>query len=215
MKNYEFILLDWDGNLAKTLDIWLDATRVPLTNRGINISDNQIVMQCFGRPYEGYAELGINDVDVAIYEMDMYAKEFMPEVELYPDALFVLEQLRSMGKKIALITSSLRGNVIHLLDKYEIHHYFDVVIANEDTVRHKPDPEPLEKALKLLNGEKSKTVMIGDSDKDIEAARNAGIDSILFYPKEHEKFYDYDEMQAFNPTYTVNDFRKVIKIVEF
>ena len=213
MKKYKYILLDWDGNLAKTLDIWLDATRAPLTSRGIHISDNQIVMQCFGRPYEGYAELGIEDVDTAINEMDAYAKKNMPEVELYPDALFVLEQLRNMGKKTALITSSLRNNVVQVLDKYEIHHFFDVVITNEDTTHKKPHPEPLEKALEQLGGAKDEAIMIGDSDKDIEAARNAGIDSILFYPEEHKKFYDFDEMQTFKPTYTIDDFRKVIEIV--
>ena len=30
----QFILLDWDGNLAKTLDIWLNACRAPLEKRG-------------------------------------------------------------------------------------------------------------------------------------------------------------------------------------
>lgn len=214
MKSYKYILLDWDGNLAKTLDIWLAATRLPLEKRGVYIPDRQITIQCFGRPYEGYAELGVTDVDKAIQEMDMYAKKLMPEVDLYPDALFVLEKLKDAGKKTALITTSLRENVIHLLDAYNMHHFFDVVIANEDTENHKPHPEPLEKALEQLNGTKEHTVMIGDSDKDIEAARNAGVDSILFYPDEHKKFYDLDELQRFTPTYTIDDFTKVIDIVQ-
>ncbi len=213
MKSYKYILLDWDGNLARTLHIWLAATRLPLENRGVKISDSQIVMQCFGRPWEGYAELGVTDVEVAIKEMDIYAKKYLPEVELYPDALFVLEQLKKMGKKTALITTSLRENVLHLLDKYNIHDYFDAVIANEDTVNHKPHPEPLEKALQELGGTKEKAIMIGDSDKDIEAAKNAGVDSILFYPDEHKTFYDLDELQKFGPTHTVTDFRKIIDIV--
>ena len=136
--SYQYILLDWDGNLAKTLDIWLIATRAPLERRGINISDKELTIQCFGRPIEGYAELGVEDVDAAITEMDNLAKSLLPEVELYPDALFTLEKLKQQGKQTALITTSLRENVIKLLDKYEIHHFFDVVITNEDTVQHKP-----------------------------------------------------------------------------
>ncbi len=213
MKNYQYILLDWDGNLAKTLDIWLIATRTPLENRGIQISDKQIAIQCFGRPIEGYAELGVTDIDAAITEMDQLAKKLMPEVELYPDALFVLETLKKEGKQIALITTSLRNNVHHLLDKYNLHDFFDVVITNEDTTFHKPDPDPLYKALEELGGAKENAVMIGDSDKDIGAAANAGVDSILFYPDVHEKFYDLDELQALNPTHTVRDFREIIAIV--
>lgn len=213
MKNYQYILLDWDGNLAKTLDVWLEATRLPLENRGISISDKEIATQCFGRPIEGYTELGITDIDTAISEMDNLAKKLLPEVELYPDALFILEKLKKAGKQTALITTSLRENVLKLLNKYEIHHFFDVVIANEDTKMHKPHPEPLEKALKELGGNKNNAVMIGDSDKDIEAANNAHLDSILFYPDAHEKFYDLESLKALNPTYTVNDFKQILDIV--
>lgn len=213
MKNYNYILLDWDGNLAKTLDIWLVATKMPLEKRGIYISDKAIAIQCFGRPIEGYTELGIKDIDAAISEMDQLAKELMPEVELYPDTLFVLEVLKKEGKQIALITSSFRDNVHHLLEKYKLHDFFDIVITNEDTTLHKPHPDPLYKALEKLNGTKEDAIMIGDSDKDIEAAANAGIDSILFYPDAHEKFYDLNELRAFKPTHIVRDFRDVIDIV--
>lgn len=213
MKNYQCILLDWDGNLAKTLDVWLEATKLPLERRGISISDKEIAIQCFGRPIEGYAELGITDVDAAISEMDNAAKRLLPEVELYPDALYVLEKMKKAGKLTALITTSLRENVLHLLDKYEIHHYFDVVIANEDTQQHKPHPEPLEKALEQLKGSKEGSIMIGESDKDISAANNAQVDSILFYPDSHEKFYDLENLKTLNPTHIVNDFRQIIDIV--
>lgn len=213
MKSYQYILFDWDGNLARTLDVWLVATKAPLESRGIQVSDRTIAIQCFGRPIEGYTELGITDIDAAIVEMDQLAKKLMPEVELYPDALFVLEALKKEGKQTALVTTSLRNNVIHLLDKYNLHGFFDVVIGHEDTERHKPHPEPLEKALKELGGNKENAIMIGDSDKDIGAANNAEIDSILFYPDAHEKFYDLSELQALDPTYTVRDFRQVIDIV--
>lgn len=171
-----------------------------------------MALQCFGRPIEGYAELGIKDVDAAITEMDELSKKMLPEVELYPDALYVLEKLKKAGKQTALITTSPRANVIHLLDKYNIHHFFDVIIANEDTEHHKPHPEPLEKALVMLGGSKDAAVMIGDSDKDIEAGSNAGVDSILFYPDAHEKFYDLEELKAFHPTYIVTDFREILDV---
>jgi len=213
MKEYQYVLFDWDGNLAKTLDIWLIANRAPLESRGIQVSDKTLTIQCFGRPIEGFTELGVTDIDEALTEMDTVAKKLLPEVELYPDALFVLEAIKSKGKKTALITTSLHSNVEHLLDKYNIHHFFDVVITNEDTTRHKPHPEPLDKALEKLGGDKDSAIMIGDSDKDIGAANNAGVDSILFYPDAHEKFYDLAELQAFKPTFTVRDFKEIIDIV--
>jgi len=212
MKQYQYILLDWDGNLARTLDVWLEACRAPLQKRGLNLADSEIAT-CFGRPVERFQEWGVSDVQAAIEEMDKLAAKLLPEVALYPDALIVLEKLKGNGKYTALITTSLRSNVVRLLDKYNIHQYFDAVITNEDTMQHKPHPEPLEKALELLGGSKQQAVMIGDSDKDIGAANNAGIDSILFYPPEHKEFYDLSELEELHPTHTINDFQEVLKIV--
>jgi len=210
---YRYILLDWDGNLANTLDIWLAATRNPLENRGIKVSDKVITTQCFGRTAKGYMELGVKDIDKAIDEMNVFAKKKLPEVELYPDALFVLEELKSMERKTALITTSPRANVLHLLDKYNLHHFFDAVITQEDTRQHKPNPEPLEKALEMLDGNKQEAIIIGDSDKDIDAGSNARIDSVLFYPEAHEKFYDLETLKRLNPTYVVRDFREILDII--
>jgi len=213
MKTYQYVLLDWDGNLAKTLDIWLHATRKPLEKRGIVVPDQQIALQCFGRPVEGYGELGVNDVEAAIEEMDVLAAALMPEVELYPDTPYVLEELKKTGKQTALITSNFYKNVTHVLEKYHLRHFFDVIITNEDTIHHKPHPEPLDKALEQLGGTKDRAIMIGDSDKDLEAAKNAGIDSLLFYPEEHKKFYRLDNLKKFEPTHIVNDFRNVMDVV--
>lgn len=208
----QYILLDWDGNLARTLDVWLEACRIPLQKRGLALSDEEIAT-CFGIPQEKFTEWGIQDVDAALTEMDGLAAKMLPEVELYPDAMFVLEALKAKGKHLALITTSLRRNVIHLLDKYQMHHYFDVVVANEDTTRHKPHPEPLEKALQQLGGHKAAAVMVGDSNNDIGAATNAGVDSILFFPPEHAKFYKLDGLKEYRPTHIVEDFRKILQLV--
>lgn len=208
----QYILLDWDGNLAKTLDVWLEACRIPLQKRGLTMSDEEIAT-CFGAPVKRFGEWGVNDVEAAIEEMESLAKANLTDVALYPDALEVLEQLENAGKRMALITTSKHDFVKHLLDKYYMTHYFDVIVAGDDVTNHKPHPEPIEKALEALGGNKNEAVMIGDSDKDIGAARNAGIDSILFYPPEHAKFYKLADLKLLDPTHIVEDFRQIVQIV--
>lgn len=208
----QYILLDWDGNLAKTLDVWLDACRIPLEKRGLSLPDEEIAT-CFGAPVKRFGEWGISDVDTAIEEMETIAKANLANVALYPDALEVLERLHNDGKRMALITTSKHSFVKHLLDKYDMAHYFDVIIAGDDVTHHKPHPEPIEKALEALCGNKDEAVMIGDSDKDIGAAHNAGVDSILFFPPEHAKFYRLDNLKQLSPTHVVEDFRQILQIV--
>jgi len=208
----QFILLDWDGNLAKTLDIWLNACRAPLEKRGLSIEDEEIAAS-FGAFTRYLEKWGVEDIDSVVEEADEIAKKELSNVELYPDALEVLESLYDTGKKLALITTSTHENVQHLLEKYNISRFFHVIVAGDDVQNHKPHPEPLEKALEELGGTKQDAIMIGDSDKDLGAANNAGIDSILFYPPEHKKFYNLTKLEQHKPTYTVSDFRQILKIV--
>lgn len=208
----QYVLLDWDGNIAKTLDVWMEACQIVLQKRGINLPD-KVVAESFGKVTSKFPDWGVTDLDDALSEMDAEAYARMPDVELYPDALFVLDTLQAEGKKMALISTSLRANFIRVLDKYDIHHYFDVVMGWEDSTEHKPHAEPLEKALEKLGGTKDQAIMIGDTDNDIEAAHAAGIDSILFYPPEHDKFYSIEKFASLKPTHMVDDFRQVLDIV--
>ena len=212
MARYQYLLLDWDGNLAQSLDLWLDVFRLVLADRGLTPSDEAIA-RSFGKTEQFFVQLGISDPATLYETADRIGKAALPGVELYPEALEVLNEFKARGKQTALITSSNRANIDPLLEKYDLHALFDVVVAREDTAEQKPHPEPLEKALALLGGTKEQAVMIGDSDKDLGAANNAGIDSILFYPKEHAKFYDLKTLQSYKPTHVVGNFKEILDIV--
>jgi len=213
MKKYDFVLLDWDGNLAQTLTIWLMACKEVLEKRGHYLTSQEI-----GSSFGAFAalgkRLGIEDHEVIMSEADEIATRNLPNVELYPDALEMLEYLRMSKKKMALITSSSNNHISGLLDKYNLRRYFDVVVTGDMITHHKPHPEPLEIAIKQLGADKSTTVIIGDSDKDLGAARNAGIDSILFFPTEHEVFYDLTSLKQLEPTYVVESFVMVKTIIK-
>lgn len=212
MKKYNYILLDWDGNLAKTLDLWLIACRNAIEARGIYKSDKEISAS-FGSFMDKMKSWGITDIEAAMEDADQQAKALIPNVELYPDALEVLEELHDKGRRLALVTTSHKDVVSPLLEKYNLSGLFDVVVTHEDVTFHKPHAEPLEKALKLLGGRKDEALMVGDTDKDIGAGKNAEIDSVLFYPPEHSKFYNLEDLQSLEPTYIIDDFKKLIKIV--
>jgi HAD superfamily hydrolase (TIGR01549 family) len=210
MKEYEYYLFDWDGNLAKTLDVWLDACRYVAEKRGVKVTDEQIGSS-FGAFVRHMKEWGIDDPEKALNETDAIAKQRLPNVDLYPDALEVLIELSKRGKHLALITTSPHENVQHLLEKHGLKQYFEAIVAADDTYNHKPHPEPLEKALGLLGGTKEHAVMIGDSDKDLGAAHNFEIDSILFYPDEHRKFYDLEKLKKLEPTFIIEDFKTILE----
>lgn len=208
---YKYVLLDWDGNLARTLDIWHAALKEPLIKRGHNFADDEIGAN-FAIFQERMEQLGIKDIAAIIGEAHEIAARECPNVELYPEAITTLEKLRELGAKIALVTTSQHYQIDPLLQKYDMASFFDAVVCGDDVSSHKPHPEPIEKALKLLGAEKQEAVMVGDSGNDISGATNAGIDSILFFPEEHVKFYKLEKLQEFKPTYVVERFYEIVSI---
>lgn len=198
--------------MARTLDVWLESFRILLIKRDIHLSDKEIA-RAFGQPRERFAEWGVQDIEVAYDEMEDVAKRMLPNVDLYPDALEVLAELEKRNKNMALITSSRRDMIEDVLRKYSIAHFFDVIVAGNDITHYKPHPESLLKAMQELGASPEESIMIGDTIHDIEAATNAHVESIIFYPPEHETFYDLDILQSKNPTHTVEDFREVLNLV--
>ena len=212
MMRYQYVLLDWDGTLAKTLDIWLNALRTPLEKRGYFLSDKEI-----GANYDDFSERfeaqGYDGASEIVNEAVAIANEHIPSVELYPHTLEVLESLHESCIQLALVTTSQHKQIDPLLKSHGMFHLFDAVVCGDDTKNQKPHIEPIEKALTQLNGTTKKAVMIGDSGKDINSAINSGIDSILFSPREHEKFHNIQHLRMLKPTFVIQDFREILQIV--
>ena len=62
------------------------------------------------------------------------------------------------------------------------HHFFsdyiDVAIGESDKIRKKPAPDTVNEALRQLEAERETAVYIGDSEVDIQTARNSGMPCI-------------------------------------
>lgn len=207
MKKYQYFLFDWDGCLANTLEIWLDAYRGSMAKFGVHASDQEIANQ-FGN-WNGPKNLGVTDED---YEecmkiMDEIVREKLPHVPLYEGAKDLLQHLKMSGKNLALLTSSRAGDIKEALDNNDVRQYFDEILTADDVDNHKPHPEVIEKALDRLDGTKDSAVMIGDSAKDIGAAKAAGVDSILVSHPGHDLLYDRAKLEALEPTHLVDGFR--------
>lgn len=65
----------------------------------------------------------------------------------------------------------------------------------------------------MLDCKKESSIIIGDSKSDLGAAKSASIDSILYYPRHNELFYDLDTLKTYEPTYVIRDFAEIIELV--
>lgn len=208
---YKYILFDWDGCLARTLDVWLDSYKQTLKELGIKKTGKEIT-SVFG-DWQGGDKLGAPDNDKFFERVDELVKDKMPKVGLHEGAGEVVKKLKMNGCTLAILSSSLREYLIPAMKHHGIFDSFELIITGEDVKKHKPDPEVINKAIKKLGGDKKEYVIIGDSDKDVFAAKNTGIDSILYYPDEHELYYDLDILMESQPTFLAHNFRQMYKFL--
>lgn len=194
MPKIDTILFDWDGTLAQTLEVWLKTFREAYAAVGLDLNDSEIGAQ-FGN-WQAHIELGVKPEDEATYKKHLESVyNQLDEVALYKGARDVLKKLRLSGYKLGLVSTSNRRMIDNALVNNDLSALFDITIAAEDTVKHKPDPEPLLTAVKLLESTTASTMFVGDSDKDTGAATNAEIDLLLFLPSSHGIYYDLEKLQ--------------------
>lgn len=208
MDTYDAYLFDWDGTLSHSLDIWLDATHDVLCSYGIELSRSEIgprlgvwETMLAGVPAEKFEEAKAGIVAIAHPQA--------AQAPLYPGAEAMLQRLKGQNKQLALITASGREIIDMVLAHHNLLDFFNLVITSDDVKANKPDPEGILFVLESFGVEKQKAVMLGDSDKDLGAAKNAGIDSILFYPESHQIVHERAFLESFGPACTITDWSEL------
>lgn len=210
-KSYKYILFDWDGCLAETLEVWMRAYEIVFARYGVRPTKKEIAFH-FG-DWQSPKYYGIKDVEGCFKQIDELVNKDLKRVALSPGAFDLLKKLKGK-KQLAILSSTPRDILVEALKYNRIHDFFKVVLAGEDVIHHKPDPEVINKGLALLKGDTASAIMIGDSRKDIEASKNADVDSLLFYPKSHSIFYDYKDLVTYKPTYVVSKFDQMLQYLK-
>ena len=99
-----------------------------------------------------------------------------------------LDVVRSLPARTAVVSSNQHETVEFLLDHLDLRDAFDAYFGREHSMagveRKKPATHYVERAMAAIDADPERTLMVGDSDSDLLAARNAGIDS-AFLRREH------------------------------
>lgn len=108
------------------------------------------------------------------YFLQYYAEATADQSELYEGVEQCLTELRARKIKLGLVTNKPISFTNAMLDGFNLQHYFDVVLGGDSLAQKKPAPEPLLEAMKRCCASAAETLMVGDSESDVGAARAAG-----------------------------------------
>jgi pyrophosphatase PpaX len=90
----------------------------------------------------------------------------------------VLDRLDREGRRLGIVTAKRRATVDLAFDRIPLSHLFEVVVAGDETERHKPDPDPILLALERLGADPGDTAYVGDAPFDVRAAKAAGVHAV-------------------------------------
>jgi pyrophosphatase PpaX len=173
------VLFDFDGTLADTIPLIVASYHHAIGTIG-EAADDLEVRSWIGRPLqpvleERYPGRGQELTDTYRTWNLAHHDELIRTVDGIPR---LLGRLHDAGALTGVVSSKKADTVRLGLRAVGLEGVIDVVAGQEETNRHKPDPEPLLYAASQLGVDAGSCVYVGDATVDVQAARAAGMGAI-------------------------------------
>lgn len=185
-KAIEAFLLDVDGTLIDSNDAharaWVDAFEakelmIPFEDVRplIGMGGDNLVKKLLGLGKDDPLAQALRENRSAIFR-----DQYLPGIKAFPQAAELLHALKSAGYRLVIATSSNEKDLRDLLAQTGLDGIVGEEVTAGDAERTKPCPDIVQAALKALKLSPKKTLMLGDTPYDVEAAARAGVKTIAF-----------------------------------
>lgn len=174
----DLVIFDLDGTLIKSHENIYRAMIAALWKMNIDVHvDRKKFYKMIGAHFEDIfrdMNIPVDDFNRFIGYYKAFYFEFISASELYPNVELTIDRLKEIGIKIALLTTKAQDQAELNLKYFELLPKFDYVMGRRAGLGHKPSPEPLEKICEDLSIKTFDSLIVGDSELDIQCGKNAG-----------------------------------------
>ena len=214
---FDAVIIDLDGTMVDTMGDFVVAINLMLHDMGFSPVDRAVVESLVGKGSEHLVHSVLNhalrqqihglrainseaieahvlfDAAFASYQQHYRAINGQ-HAAVYPGVMAGLLGLQRSGLKLACLTNKPLVFAQALLRLKGLDGFFPVVFGGDSFERKKPDPLPLLKTCNVLGVLPARTLMVGDSSNDAQAARAAGCPVVVVtYGYNHgESVHDMD-----------------------
>ena len=217
------ILFDLDGTLVDTAPDLMNAHNHVMKKYGYPTKSTEEIRKLvgqgagamLGRSIWGQAKKEFGKIDDKKIKKEMvedfvnfYGKNIVNESTLINGVKDFLKWCKDENISMAVCTNKQEHLAIDLLRKIGIYDYFEYVAGSDTFDYCKPDPRHLTSVIEILGGDVKKSLMIGDSETDANAAKAASIPVILL-----ENGYTEKNTDEIYHNHLIKDFIGIEKIV--
>ncbi len=177
---FPVVLFDFDGTVIDSGAIILASMRHATRTVLGRVYEDEVLMAAVGG--SGLAEqmrlLDESRADELVRVYRAHNEPLHAELACCAGMEDVLVALKQEGRTLGIVTAKRHETVALAFEHVPIEHLFDVIVGSDDTVRHKPAPDPILVALERLAADADDAVYVGDSPFDVRAAKAAGVHAI-------------------------------------
>ena len=178
------VIFDLDGTLLNTLEDLADATNWALRKNGMPERTLEEVRSFVGNGVRKLIERAVPDGEQhPLFEQTFddfkryYVVHCQDKTCLYDGVAEMLQALKAADYRLAIVSNKLQAGVDELYERY-FKDTVAVAIGERPELQRKPAPDMVELALRELGVTKDEAVYVGDSDVDMQTARNSGLPCI-------------------------------------
>lgn len=209
MKPYQLIVFDWDGTLMDSTAHIVSCMQQAISELNFPPLPTQTISNIIG--------LGLVEAVTTLYpdataeQIEQLANNYLDvwrnhphEPPLFDHATSLLTRLTAQDYFLAVATGKSRRGLNRVLKSTQLDQYFHATRCADECFS-KPHPQMLEELMDHLGIDPKATLMIGDTEYDLNMATNAGADSLAISHGAHTE----ETLQACNPLAIVSDLHQV------
>jgi putative hydrolase of the HAD superfamily len=198
-----------DAAVDGMIDAGLKLSRAEISEKIYNVYDREGIeyQQVFDLFLK--EELGRIDYKILTSAIVAYRRARDSYLGLYPHVNLTLMELAKRGLRLAVVSDAPRFQAWLRLAHLQLQHFFDPVVAFEETGERKPSPKPFQRALDILGIGPDAAIMIGDwPERDVVGAKKAGIRTAF------ARYGDTFNTHESGADYDLNDIYELVEIVD-
>ena len=217
------IILDLDGTLVDTAPDLLSAHNhvmkkfgyssrnldeiKNLAGKGAAVMIGRSIWESAKKEFSSIENKKIKD-DMVNEFIDYYGKNIAVKSKLVNGVYEFLKWAKLKNISMGVCTNKQEHLAVNLLKKIKIYDFFEYVAGRNTFEYCKPDPRHLTSTIEIMNGNIKKSLMIGDSENDADAAKSAGIPMILL-----EDGYTDKKINQIYHDHLIKDFIGIEKLI--
>jgi phosphoglycolate phosphatase len=179
----QLILFDLDGTLVDSATDIANAFNYAIEQHGIPPVSRTEIEAMLGegmapimKKFDEWKELGVDPAVIRKHFREYYLTHIAVYSAPYPGVDDTLQRLKDFKK--AVVSNKLEVFTVKTLKQLHLLSYFDLVVGGDSGPERKPSPQAILSVLSKMGVPAGETLMVGDTDYDIEAGRGAGVKTV-------------------------------------